>query len=405
MVTFHISPRQRLDRLSSTARDVELFIPNYTLSWLLKVNPIIFTKSKRFIPEQNTRAFAAFVYFQLSKLIMKRFLRIAVIVLVFPLSVSAQDPHFSQFFASPLSLNPALTGRFDGNLRLAGNYRSQWPTIDNAFKTFTASADFAVMQNKLPDIDRWGMGFMALADEQADGVLKNTYFSFSTAYHKGLDENGYHQVSVGFQGTYAQKRLNTSNLKFEDQLRSDGFTGITAEIFDPQQVNINYFDLNAGILFSGVTGANLSYYVGSSVYHINTPRESFTGADFALQPRYTVHGGAYFPLSKTTLLHTTALYQAQAGASEVVVGGALGINIGRDVEFNPVTFYVGSWYRFQDAIIPYVGMEFGSMRLGGSYDVNTSALKSVSSSRGGFEVSLIYINQPKTDSPIKCPKF
>ena len=63
--------------------------------------------------------------------------------------LQAQDPHFSQFFASPLSLNPALTGRFDGTLRVAGNYRNQWPTIDNAFKTYTASVDFAILQNQV----------------------------------------------------------------------------------------------------------------------------------------------------------------------------------------------------------------------------------------------------------------
>ena len=52
---------------------------------------------------------------------------------------SAQDPNFSQFFASPLTLNPALTGKFDGTFRVAGNFRNQWPTINNAFVTKTAS--------------------------------------------------------------------------------------------------------------------------------------------------------------------------------------------------------------------------------------------------------------------------
>lgn len=334
-------------------------------------------------------------------------LRLTIFVFVLSIcgSVVAQDPHFSQFFASPLTLNPALTGRFDGNMRIAGNYRNQWPTISNAFKTYTASVDFAIMQNRLPEIDRWAGGIMALGDQQADGVLKNTYYGFSTAYHKGLDEDGYHQVAVGFQGTFAQKRLNTANLKFEDQLRSDGFTGITAEIFNPANVNINYFDLNAGVMFSGVTSGSVSYYAGGSIYHINKPRESFTGADFALQPRYTFHGGAYFPVGQTTVLHTSALYQNQAGASETVIGGAFGLNVNSSDELNPTTFYAGSWYRFGDAFIPYIGLEFNSMRVGASYDVNTSALKSVSNSRGGFELSIIYVHRPNTDRPLNCPRF
>jgi type IX secretion system PorP/SprF family membrane protein len=336
---------------------------------------------------------------------MKRNLATVLFSLTFISAVTAQDPRFSQFFASPLTLNPALTGRFDGNMRIAGNYRNQWPTINNAFLTYTASVDFAILQNNLPEIDRWGVGIMALGDQQADGVLKNTYYAISTAYHKGLDQDGYHQVAVGFQGTFAQKRLNTANLKFEDQLRSDGFTGITSEIFDPRNLNINYFDLNAGILFSGVTGGNMSYYAGASVYHINRPRESFTGADFALQPRYTGHVGAYFPVGNATILHTTGLYQYQAGASEAVIGGALGLVANPNETINPTTLYVGSWYRFGDAVIPYVGLEFGAFRVGASYDVNTSQLRSVSQSRGGFEISLIYVNKPSGDRPLNCPKF
>ncbi|HWC54182.1 MAG TPA: type IX secretion system membrane protein PorP/SprF, partial [Chitinophagaceae bacterium] len=69
---------------------------------------------------------------------------------------NAQDPNFSQFFASPLTLNPALTGKFDGVYRVAGNYRNQWPTINNAFTTATASIDFGILKNRIPDYDQFG---------------------------------------------------------------------------------------------------------------------------------------------------------------------------------------------------------------------------------------------------------
>ena len=70
--------------------------------------------------------------------------------------VTAQDPHFSQFFSSPLTLNPAFTGKFFGTYRVAGNYRNQWPTINNAFTSATASVDFQVMQNKMSQGDKLG---------------------------------------------------------------------------------------------------------------------------------------------------------------------------------------------------------------------------------------------------------
>jgi hypothetical protein len=94
-----------------------------------------------------------------------------------------------------------------------------------------ASADFHLLTNNLPDIDRWGFGVLFLNDKNGNGALATNQFSLSTAYHKGLDENGYHQIGVGFQGSYTDKRLNVSILDFEDELTALGFTGQTSEIF------------------------------------------------------------------------------------------------------------------------------------------------------------------------------
>src|SRR5215212_486922 len=126
----------------------------------------------------------------------------------------AQDPNFSQFFVSPLTLNPALTGKFDGVVRAAGNYRNQWPTINNAFTTFTVSVDGGILKNLISEFDQFGVGFMAFADKAGNGVLQNNYMALSTAYHKALDENGFHQIGLGFQSTFVNKRLDITKVKF-----------------------------------------------------------------------------------------------------------------------------------------------------------------------------------------------
>src|SRR5258706_10896165 len=106
-----------------------------------------------------------------------------LMVCVALVSVSiAQDPNFSQFFASPLTLNPALTGKFDGVVRVAGNFRNQWPTINNAFVTKTASVDFGLLKNRLPEIDKLGIGILGVSDNAADGVLVTNYGGLSLAY-------------------------------------------------------------------------------------------------------------------------------------------------------------------------------------------------------------------------------
>jgi type IX secretion system PorP/SprF family membrane protein len=316
----------------------------------------------------------------------------------------AQDPHFSQFSSSPLTLNPAFTGKFFGSYRVAGNYRNQWPTINNAFTTATASIDFHIMQNKIAANDTWGLGFVGYNDNSANGAVKFSYASISTAYHKGLDEDGMHQLGAGFQVTYANMLINTAELKFEDQLTSSGFSGITSELFNTSTLKSNYVDVNAGFLYNGSTTERNNFYFGVSMYHINRPKQSFTGAQYVLNPRTTFHGGGYFPLGPNSTLHLSAMQMFQGGASETIVGGAIQLLANPDVE-KPASLYFGSWLRLNDAIIPYLGLEFNDMRIGISYDYNSSELKTASQNRGGIEISLIYIRRPTTDRPVNCPKF
>jgi hypothetical protein len=95
----------------------------------------------------------------------------------------------------------------------------------------------------------------------------------------------------------------------------------------------------------------------------------------------------------------------QGGANETVLGTALQFNVSGEGAEKPTSFYAGSWLRFKDAIIPYIGLEFDDFRFGATYDINTSSLKTASVNRGGIEISLIYIRRPNTDKYIHCPKF
>jgi type IX secretion system PorP/SprF family membrane protein len=336
---------------------------------------------------------------------MKKLVTLLSLLLLMLVS-NAQDPHFSQFFASPLTLNPAFTGKFNGSYRIAGNYRNQWPEINRAFTTATASIDFHILDNKIDFTDNFGVGLMAYNDASANGAVKFNYASISTAFHKGLDEDGYSQIGIGLQATYANMLINTTALKFEDQLTTSGFTGVTSEIFsNPSALKSNYLDINAGLLYSGSSNDRNNYYLGASVYHITRPKQTFTGANYLLNPRLTLHGGGYFPMSEVTTLHVSALYSTQGNANETVFGGAVEFNLGGPDPDKPTSVYGGAYMRLSDAIIPYVGLEFGEFRLGATYDVNTSALKTASASRGGIEVSLIYIRRPSTEKNIHCPKF
>lgn len=322
----------------------------------------------------------------------------------------AQDPNFSQFFVSPLTLNPALTGKFNGDFRIAGNYRDQWPSISKAFITSTVSFDLPILRASISELDTWGVGVLAMTDKTANGILSTNLISITTAYHKGLDEDGLHQLGIGFQATYNTKRLDGTKLNFEDELdQFGGWTIPSGEPINDRMLNLDYFDVSAGILYNGSTDGYNNFYLGASAYHLNKPRESFTGDIFyTLNQRYTIHAGGAIPIGDATrTVYLSSLYSYQAGANNIVLGGAMGFAL-NDEPDNPSNFFAGVWTRFNnvnDAIIPYLGLEFNGFRLGASYDVNISSLKTASQSRGGLEVSLIFIKRPPGSRGIPCPRF
>ncbi len=319
----------------------------------------------------------------------------------------AQDPHFSQFFASPLTLNPAFTGKFDGTWRLAANHRDQWPSIPKAYVTTSASIDFPIMRNRIPEGDVFGIGLSGVSDQSASSALKLNYGSASLSYHKALDENGYNTIGAGFQGTYSSLNLDVTKLTFEDELQQNGFAQGTSQdipVILASGNNQRYFDMNAGLLFSGSTDGYNNYYLGASGYHLNRPKVNFTDKTWDLTPRLTVHGGGSFPVGDVVSVNASVIHQIQNKASETTLGAALSLNANSDFD-NPTNVYIGSWLRVNDAIIPYIGLEFNGLRIGASYDINVSSLKAATGSRGGSEFSLIYINRKSEGSGIPCPRF
>ena len=332
-----------------------------------------------------------------------RKLVVIVSALFLAFSANAQDPHFSQFFASPLTLNPAFTGKFNGLWRLAANHRDQWPSIPKAYVTSSASLDFPILQKRVPENDVFGVGLSGLSDASANNILKLNYGSASMSYHKALDENGYSTIGAGFQATYSSLSLDVTKLTFEDQLTQNGFTGTTTDILT-NGTNQSYFDVNAGVLYSGSSNGINNYYAGVSMYHINRPKVSFKDKNWFLSGRITVHAGGSFPVSDQLTIHTSVIHQIQNKASETTIGAAIAANLNQDQD-KPTSVYLGSWMRFNDAVVPYIGLEFGGLRIGASYDLNISSLKAATNTRGGSEISLIYIKQPAENKGIPCPKF
>ncbi len=147
---------------------------------------------------------------------MKRNLTILILLTLTVTAGKAQDLHFSQWFNSPLTTNPANTGFIpDADYRLGANYRNQWSSImSTPYKTMSIWGDAQVFRNRI-ETGWMGLGGVILRDVAGAGLLTSTKIYGSLAYHQMISDA--HLISGGFNFGWSNKRINTADLKFPDQ--------------------------------------------------------------------------------------------------------------------------------------------------------------------------------------------
>ncbi len=333
---------------------------------------------------------------------MKKLILFIAVLLVHEYSY-AQDPHFSQFFASPLTINPANTGNFSGTIRAALNSRTQLPEFNNPYATKTLSIDAPVLKKYIKEDDKLSLGLLILSDQSGNKLLNDNNIAASVSYSKALDENANHSIALGFQVNYSMYRFDPLKANFEDQLTAGGFTGTSAEMILGNNFTKNTTDVNAGILYTGSTSDNNIFYVGASYYHFAKPTVGFITPTYFTNSRVNIHGGAYFSLSDAASLHTSFQYQKQGETNELLVGGAFSYYLGTE---NGLELYAGLWSRVKESMIPYVGLEWNHIRAGFTYDMAAGTTLASSRFYQSSEFSLIYILDNKSKAfKLRCPKF
>ncbi len=299
---------------------------------------------------------------------------------------SAQSYHFSQFFSTPLLTNPANTGFTEGPYRFATNFRSQGMNGGAPFLTGYLSADVSPMRGSLPEGHKAGAGLYVMNDRAMNGVLQTNSVGLSTAYHVGLDPYGEHSIGLGVQGTFHQRRIDYSRLTFENQYGPGGYNpgAPVGEPLDAQKGQ--YFDLNAGIFYNASLEYK-SFFAGMAVYNLLRHREGMAANAFTMPMRLTFQSGAQFWIGERGKAYFSLTAMSQAKATEVTGGSAYGYQL-TDGDKNELMG--GLWYRYKDALIPYLGYQTKTIQVGLSYDYTVSALKTASQLRNGYELTLIY---------------
>ena len=313
----------------------------------------------------------------------------------------AQDLHFSQYFNAPLLVNPANTGFTpDGDYRIGVNYRTQWASISNPYKTFSAFGDVQLFGDRFEN--GWvGVGGALLRDVAGTGNLTSTRAFGSVAYHQALGLGSL--LSAGFNLGYVNKRIDFTKLTFDNQWNGK-FFDISAPTGEPFVANqVNYFTLQAGINYALFPTDDIYVNAGLSVSHINRPKENFfepNNTPSTIAPRYTGFLNGSFRASDAWIVNPN-LYVSKMSTSYEVVGG---VNAQRDLSGDGNTqLILGAYYRVKDAVIPMVGFQQSGYKLTFSYDATTSSLGQYNNTRGAYEFSIIKQGLINQNNGLKCP--
>jgi type IX secretion system PorP/SprF family membrane protein len=303
-------------------------------------------------------------------------------------SIYAQDPIFTQFYANPLYLNPALAGT---NIcpRYLMNHRNQWPSLSGNFVTNSFSYD------QYFDAINGGFGLLAMHDMQGQGTIQEVNLAAIYSYHLKVTRK--FTLLFAGQAMYGQKFLDWDKLTFGDMI--DPRRGFIYQTGDVRRGGSKgYFDVSAGI-----GGFTKNFYFGAAVHHLNRPNISMIVGNSPLPMRFTGHAGFDIPLGGKSMyrnpvsLSPNIVYRYQQGFMEM--------NIGAYMKYDMFTF--GTWFRSRDAFILTLGLSTNTFRLGYSYDLTVSRL--TNQSGGSHEVSMGFYVKCKKKSKkfrtIACPSF
>ncbi len=307
----------------------------------------------------------------------------------------SQDPQFSQFYASPIYLNPAFAGSAVCP-RMVLNFRDQWPSITGTFVTYSAAYD--------QHFDRLsgGVGILFMGDRAGQGTINTN--AISAIYSYKLDVNRKFSMRAALQATFQQKTLNWDNLTFGDMIDERyGFVYNTQEI-RPGSLTKGYVDFSAGLL-----GYTENFFGGVAVHHLTQPEEGFISIS-KLPRKYTAHAGYVIDIKRKSrrnrsindiTISPNILYQQQMKFHQINYG----------FYYNYYPFVAGMWFRqnFEnpDAFIVLFGVQQETFKFGYTYDLTVSKLTNVTG--GAHEISFMYQfrcpEKRRRVRAINCPSF
>jgi len=340
---------------------------------------------------------------------MRQYVLISLVIFIGTLtSVMGQDPVFSQFNQAASSVNPALSGMFQGKSKLSVSYRDQWYSLlesPNSYKTAYLNFDYKFKPEKK---NVFTLGGMLIQDSAGTGKFRQMRGYLTGSYSMQLSEGSYkklgHFLSIGMQLGIGQNSLEWGNLWFGRQFDVPTLSvDRTKDTGEPTTTDQNYDssvypDLNLGLAWYGITSKKFSTHAGISLSHINTPSISNYGSIYdKYLRRLSLNAGAKYLINSDLGILPAAVLHVQGPSYLMMIGGSLSYSL---VDINESGFRAGTYLRIANSIdganleglVVSAMFEKRNMQIGASYDFTLSKLRLPSNSLGGFEISLSYIN-------------
>lgn len=337
---------------------------------------------------------------------------VSVMMIASAIQSQAQDIHFSQFYENAILRNPALTGIFSGDYKAGVNYRNQWSNISVPFQTVLASVESRVRVNG--DVgDFLSYGLTATYDKAGSIDFNSFQLYPAVNYNKAIEDRHQSYLSAGFAAGYIQRSVDPNKMTFASQYVGGNFSSSNPSGENISTVKMNYFDLGAGVSFNSSMGEenNVNYYFGAAAYHLNKPKAAF-GKDAAfvrVDTKWNGNLGVQYLVDDKYAITIHANYSRQGKYQETIAGALLSWRSFDPKSSTLFTFYGGLFYRFKDAIIPTIKLDYKSYSITLSYDVNNSGLRTATNSMGGMEISLYsrgFFKKSLSDrDKSKCPRF
>ncbi|MDX2195419.1 MAG: PorP/SprF family type IX secretion system membrane protein [Cytophagales bacterium] len=327
---------------------------------------------------------------------MERFRQYFVLIFIFLgqyFSVFAQkEPIFSQFYASSIYLNPALSG-LEHKVAFSGIHRSQWVGIN----PYTSS-QFAVIvpyhDKGEKNYHKGGFGANILNSNMGGGI-NLLWFSINAAYNLHIAATTAQNITFGIQLGGIQMQGNSQNYIWGSSYDASTGTQNSTNNNDANYQNIPskfHPEVGAGLLYYYNAGRNIyqpgiSAYFGFAASHLTRPNESYVqGVTVRAPILLKFHGGIEIHVAKNLNFSPNYIYVLQASDNMLMAGGNFTYLFTDHEEYlRPTKIAIGSSYRFNDGLVFLLGFGNKHFNLGLSYDFGTSAL-----SKSGFGTASTY---------------